>query len=54
MNYKESRSLVVDYLNARLRDNSNADTCQRSSNPAVFLSSGQVIQHPDVRVIPHT
>jgi hypothetical protein len=28
-------------------------TCQRSSNPAVFLSAVQVIQHPDVQVIPH-
>ncbi len=27
--------------------------CQRSSNPAVFLSAVQVIQHPDVQVIPH-
>jgi hypothetical protein len=30
------------------------DMCQRSSNPAVQRTGVQVIQHPDVQVIPHS
>jgi CRISPR-associated protein Cas1 len=48
-----SRSRSTSWSRYGPRSTPSCSTCQRSSNPAVFLSAVQVIQHPDVQVIPH-